>query len=138
MEPVKTNLLDRKGFKVLFDLHTQSVRSSVIELFEDIHKQRKRLGFELDRDLLAKEVKEVIYASRDRLDIFRVEGIPDIKQFLESNLSSETLDRLIREAIDIVLSSGETGEQSKRAIEYIKRTQIGLLKEINTKIIDKI
>ena len=119
-------------------MHTQSVRSSVIELFEDIHKQRKRLGFELDRDLLAKEVKEVIYASRDRLDIFRVEGIPDIKQFLESNLSSETLDRLIREAIDIVLSSGETGEQSKRAIEYIKRTQIGLLKEINTKIIDKI
>lgn len=134
----KTNLLDREGFKVLFDLHTQSVRSKLIELFEDIQQQSGDMDSALNQDLLVAEIKEVIYESRSKLYIFQVDSIPDIKEFLESNLPSATLDKLIREAVNIVLSSGESEERRRRAIHYIKRTQTGLLKEINAKIIDSI
>jgi hypothetical protein len=134
----KSNRLDREGFRVLFDLHTQSVRSKVVELFEDVRKISKSMESASLNDFLVKEIKEVIYESRSKLDIFQVDGIPDLNDFLESNLSSEKLDKLIREAVNIVLSSGDSDEQKKRAIEYVKRTQIGLLKQINTKIIDEI
>lgn len=138
MDSKKTNRLDREGFKILFDLHTQSVKSQLIQLFEDFQKQNKNLESASSNELLVKEVKKIIYQSRNKLDIFRVDGIPDIKEFLESNLPSAKLDTLIREAVDIVLASGESFERRKRAIQYIKRTQIGLLKEIHTKIIKEI
>lgn len=138
MNSVNTNRLDREGFKVLFDLHTQSVKSKLIDYFEDIQKHYKNMESVVSRDLLVAEVKELIYESRNNLDIFKVEGISDINEFLESNLPSDTLDKLIREAINIVLSSSGSDEQRKRTIEYIKRTQLGLMKEINTKIMDNI
>lgn len=138
MDSINCNRLDREGFRILFDLHSQSVKSRLIQLFEDVQKQGKRADSALDIELIVTEAKRIIREARARLDIFYVDGIPDINEFLESNLPSEKLDMLIREAVRIVLSSGESEELRKRTIQYIKHTQIGLLKEINTKIIDVI
>jgi len=138
MDPINTNRLNREGFKILFDLHTQNVKSRIIQLFEDFQKQRDLIDSASDSHFLVNEVKKIVYESRNRLDVFHVDGIPNIKEFLERNLPSKKLDKLIREAVDMILSSGDSDEQKKRAIHYIKRTQIGLLKEINPKIIDEI
>jgi len=138
VDAIKTNRLNREGFKILFELHTQSVRSKVIKLFEDTQKQSKYMESALHKDFLVKEIKKVIYESRNKLDIFQVDEIPDLNEFFESNLPSDKLDKLIREAVNIVLSSGDSDEQRKRAIQYVKQTQIGLLKQMNSKIIDDI
>lgn len=137
MNSITNNRLDREGFKILFDFHAESVKSKLIQLFEDIQKQNRSAESASDTDLVVKQAKKIIHESRAKLDIFHVDGIPDINEFLESNLPSEKLDMLIREAVRIVLSSsGDSAELRKRAIQYIKHTQIGLLKEINTRIID--
>ena len=135
MDPVKPNQLNSEGFEVLLDLHTQGVKAKIIQLFEDIHSNNKHLELTVDDEFLVKEVENIIYESRARLSIFHVDGIPDIIEFLDSNLPAKKLNKLIRETVGIVLSSGDTDEQRKRAIQYIKHTQIGLLREINTKIL---
>ena len=138
MHSLISNRLDREGFRTLFELHSQSVKAKLIELFEDVQKQGKRADSTADIDSIVAEAKKIIHKARAKLDIFYVEGIPDINEFLESNLPAEKLDTLIREAVRIVLSSGDSEELRRRTIQYIKQTQIGLLKEINTRIIEVI
>ena len=138
MHSLISNRLDREGFRTLFELHSQSVKAKLIELFEDVQKQGKRADSTADIESIVAEAKKIIHIARAKLDIFYVEGIPDIDEFLESNLPAEKLDTLIREAVRIVLSSGDSEELRRRTIQYIKQTQIGLLKEINTRIIEVI
>ena len=138
MHSLISNRLDREGFRTLFELHSQSVKAKLIELFEEVQKQGKRADSAADIESIVAEAKKIIHKARTKLDIFYVEGIPDIDEFLESNLPAEKLDTLIREAVRIVLSSGDSEELRRRTIQYIKQTQIGLLKEINTRIIEVI
>ncbi|MCB1850694.1 MAG: hypothetical protein KDI83_07920 [Gammaproteobacteria bacterium] len=133
-DSTKYNWLDREGFTLLLDLHTQSVKSQIIQLFEDTQKPGRQANSQLSEEFLVTEIKRIIYESRARLSVFKVDGIPDLVEFLAKNLPAIELNRLIHETVKIVLSSGDSDEQRKRAIQYVKHTQIGLLRELNSKI----
>jgi len=134
----KSNILDREGFKTLISLHFQSVTAGLMQLFDDIHLQNHDEANPTAQSLLINNVKSVLHEARDKLTIYSVDGIPDINAFLETNLPSEKLDELVREAVSVALAPGESEEQRKRAVQYIKHVQVGLLKDINNRIINEV
>ena len=125
------NRLDREGFKRLIDLHFQNVRHNVFEVFDDLQFQNKVNPSAINRDLAVQNVRRVLKEARDKLTVFKAEGMDDIGAFLAGNFPQDQLDKFVNEGLNIAFAHKDPREQRKRVFELIRNVQAELLEKIN-------